>query len=134
MDYLPIRSITVCGKKVTTCISSVCTALKRSDNDETSQTCLRAMRKMSFHLAVCRLEQGFVQSRNPICTHKQTHKQAIAGVVLWFGVEKWMTKRHPDHCLSFYFLVMQDNFNALYRRRLVTSCHTITPLFLHIKK
>ena len=32
-----------------------------------------------------------------------------------------------------YFVVMQDNFNALYRRRLVTSCHTISPLFLHIK-
>ena len=33
-----------------------------------------------------------------------------------------------------YFAVMQDNFNALYRRHLVTSCHTISPLFLHIKK
>ena len=32
-----------------------------------------------------------------------------------------------------YFVVMQDNFNALYRRRLVTSCHTISPLFSHIK-
>ena len=32
-----------------------------------------------------------------------------------------------------YVVVMQDNFNALYRRRLVTSCHTTSPLFLHIK-
>ena len=32
-----------------------------------------------------------------------------------------------------YFVVMQDNFNALYRRRFVTSCHTISPLVLHIK-
>ena len=32
-----------------------------------------------------------------------------------------------------YFVVMQDSFNALYRRRLVSSCHTISPLFLHIK-
>ena len=32
-----------------------------------------------------------------------------------------------------YFVVMQDNFNELYRRHLVTSCHTISPLFLHIK-
>ena len=32
-----------------------------------------------------------------------------------------------------YFLVMQDNFSAFYRRHLVTSCHTISPLFLHIK-
>ena len=26
-----------------------------------------------------------------------------------------------------YFFVMQDNFNALYRRRLASSCHTISP-------
>ena len=32
-----------------------------------------------------------------------------------------------------HFVVMQAYFNALYRRRLVTSCHTISPLFLHIK-
>ena len=31
-----------------------------------------------------------------------------------------------------YFVVMQDNFHALYRRRFVTSCRTISPLFLHI--
>ena len=28
-----------------------------------------------------------------------------------------------------YFVAMQDNFNALYRRRLVSSCQTISPLF-----
>ena len=32
-----------------------------------------------------------------------------------------------------YFVVMQDNFNALYRRDLMISCHIISPLFLHIK-
>ena len=32
-----------------------------------------------------------------------------------------------------YFVVMQDNFNALYRRSLVTSCRNISPLFIHIK-
>ena len=32
-----------------------------------------------------------------------------------------------------YFVVMQDNLNALFRRRLVTSCHTISPLLLHTK-
>ena len=32
-----------------------------------------------------------------------------------------------------HFVVMQDNFHALYRRHLVTSCHTIYPLFLHIQ-
>ena len=40
-DYLPVQSITVCGKKKT--ISSVWTVLKRSDNEETSQACLCAM-------------------------------------------------------------------------------------------
>ena len=33
-----------------------------------------------------------------------------------------------------YFVVMQDNFNAFYRRRVVSSCQTMSPLFLHIKK
>ena len=32
-----------------------------------------------------------------------------------------------------HFVVMQDNFNTLYRRRLVSSCQTISPLFLYIK-
>ena len=32
-----------------------------------------------------------------------------------------------------YFVVMQDNFNAVYQRHLVISCHTISPLLLHIK-
>ena len=32
-----------------------------------------------------------------------------------------------------YFVVMQDNFNAFYRRDLMTSCHTISPLCLYIK-
>ena len=41
-DYLPVQSITVCGKKKNP-ISSVRTVLKRSDNDETSQACLCAM-------------------------------------------------------------------------------------------
>ena len=45
--------------------------------------------------------------------------------VVWGG-------KMGDH--KTYFVVMQDNFNALYRRHLVTSCHTISPLLLHIKK
>ena len=44
------------------------------------------------------------------------------GVVSWFGVEKMGDQKT-------YFVVMQDNFNALYRRHLVT----ISPLFIHIK-
>ena len=44
------------------------------------------------------------------------------GAVSWFGVEKMGDQKT-------YFVVMQDNFNALYRRHLVT----ISPLFIHIK-
>ena len=46
----------------------------------------------------------------------------LVGAVSRFGVEKM-----GDH--KTYFVVMQDNFNALYRRHLVT----ISPLFIHIK-
>ena len=45
------------------------------------------------------------------------------GAVSWFGVEKMGDQKT-------YFDVMQDNFNALYRRYLVN----ISPLFIHIKK
>ena len=48
----------------------------------------------------------------------------LVGAVSWFG-------KMGDQ--KMYFVVTQDNFNALYRRRLVTSSHTISPLFLHIK-
>ena len=49
-------------------------------------------------------------------------KPDLVGAVSWFGVEKMGDQKT-------YFVVMQDNFNALYRRHLVT----ISPLFLHIK-
>ena len=52
-------------------------------------------------------------------------RDRFGGAVSWFGVEKWVTRRR-----SF----MKDNFNAFYRRHPVTSCHTISPLLLHIKK
>ena len=45
------------------------------------------------------------------------------GAVSWFGVEKMDDQKT-------YFVVIQDNFNALCRRHLVT----ISPLFIHIKK
>ena len=44
------------------------------------------------------------------------------GAVSWFGVEKMGDQKT-------YFVVMQANFNALYRRHLVT----ISSLFIHIK-
>ena len=66
----------------------------------------------------------------------KTHKQALLellrvgkgsiwwGAVSLFGVEKMGDQKT-------YFIVMQDNFNVLRQRRLVTSCHTISPLFIH---
>ena len=45
------------------------------------------------------------------------------GAVSWFGVEKMGDQKKT------YFVVMQGNFNALYRRHLVA----ISPLFIHIK-
>ena len=43
------------------------------------------------------------------------------GAVSWFGVEKMGDQKT-------YFVIMQDNFNLLYRRHHVT----ISPLFIHI--
>ena len=50
-------------------------------------------------------------------------RDRFGGGSSWFGVEKMGDQKT-------YFVVMQDNFNALYRRHLVT----ISPLFIHIKK
>ena len=52
------------------------------------------------------------------------------GSIWWGSFVVWGGKMGDQKT---YFVVMQDNFNALYRQRLVTSCHTISPLFLHIK-
>ena len=59
---------------------------------------------------------------------KRTNKHCwdcyvLVGAVSWFGVEKMGDQKT-------YFVVMQDNFKALYRRHLVT----ISSLFIHIKK
>ena len=67
----------------------------------------------------------------------KTHKQAFLGLLLaekgsiWWGQFRglgWNNGRPED------FVVMQDNFNALYRRHLVISCHTISPFILTHKK
>ena len=67
----------------------------------------------------------------------KTHKQALLGLLragkgsIWWGQFRGLGGKMGDQ--KTYFVVLQDNFNALYRRRLVISCHTISPLFLHIK-
>ena len=68
----------------------------------------------------------------------KTHKQEFLGLLragkksIWWGQFRGLGGKMGDQKTC--FVVMQDNFNALYRRHLVTSCHTISPLFLHIKK
>ena len=47
----------------------------------------------------------------------------------WFGGGSFVVLGGKMGDQKTYFVVMQDNFNALYRRHLVT----ISPLFLHIK-
>ena len=67
----------------------------------------------------------------------KTHKQALLGLLrarkgsIWWGQFRGLGGKMSDQ--KTYFVVMQDNFMALYRRHLVTSCHIISPLFLHIK-
>ena len=64
------------------------------------------------------------------------HKQALLGLLragkgsIWWGQFRGLGWKTGDE--KTYFVVMQDNFNALYRRYLVTSCHTISPLLLYI--
>ena len=63
----------------------------------------------------------------------KTNKQALLGLLrvgkgsIWWGQFRGWGGKMGDQ--KTYFVVMQDNFNALYRRHIVT----ISPLFLHIK-
>ena len=65
------------------------------------------------------------------------HKQALLGLLragkgsIWWGQFRGLGWKVGDQ--KTYFVVIQNDFNALYRRHLVTSCHTISALFLHIK-
>ena len=138
MDYLPIRSITVCRKS----ISSVRTAFKRSDNDETSQACLCALNGLdAISSGGVSTETGFCSVAKPdlhsaMLVVKRTNKRCWDCYVLErdrFGGGSFVVWGGKMGDQKTYFVVMQDNFNALYRRRLVTSCHTISPLFLRIK-
>ena len=67
----------------------------------------------------------------------KTHKQALWDCYVLerdrFGGGSFVVWGGKMGDQKTYFVVLQDNFNALYRRHLVTSCHTISPLFLHIK-
>ena len=85
-------------------------------------TGFRSVAKLDLHSAML-----VVKRTNKRCWDITCWKGIdLVGAVSWFGVEKMGDQKT-------HFVVKQDNFNALYRRHLVTSCHTISQLFLHIK-
>ena len=136
MDYLPIRFITVCGKKKHQCGPplkgqtmtrrhrlALCNGLDAiSSGSVSTGTGFRSVAKPDLHSAML-----LVKRTNKRCWDCYVLKRDRFGggsFVVWDG-------KMGDQ--KTYFVVMQDNFNAFYRRHLVTSCHTISPLFLHIK-
>ena len=138
MDYLPVRSITVCGKNK---LSHQCgpplivqTMTRRhrlayvkwvrriSSGSVSTGTGFRSVAKPDLHSAML-----VVKSTNKRCWDCYVQERDRFGggsFVVWGG-------KMGDQ--KTYFVVMQDNFNALYRRHLVTSCRTISPLLLYIK-
>ena len=66
----------------------------------------------------------------------KTHKQALLGLLragkgsLWWEQFRGLGCKMGDQ--KTYFVVMQDNFSALYRRRLVSSYH-FSIIFTHKK-
>ena len=124
MDYLPIRSITVCGKR-NYLISAdrpleVRLAYVQWARRHFVWWCVDW--KPDLHSAV--LVVKHTNKRCWDCYVLERDQFAGGSFVVWGG--KIGDKKT-------YFVVMQDNFNALYRRRFLTSCHTIAPVFLHIK-
>ena len=134
-DYLPVWSITVCGKKQT--ISSVRTALKKvrqwrdvtslpmcnglgaiSSGSVSTRTGFRSVAKPDLHSAMLVVKR--TNKRCWDCYMLERDRFGGGSFVVWGG-------KMGDQ--KTYFVVMQDNFNALYRRHLVT----ISPSFLHIK-
>ena len=86
----------------------------------------------SFNLELCRLEQGFLSVAKPdlysaMLMVKRT-KQALLGLVcagkgsIWWGSFVVLGGKLGDQ--KTYFVIMQDNFNALYRRHLASSSIT----------
>ena len=129
-DYLPVRSITVCGKKKK--VSHQCGPPLKG------QTMTRrhrlayvqwARRHVGWNRVSFSGETRFALSN----AGGKTHKQALLGLLragkgsIWWGQFRGLGWKNgwPEDV----FVVMQDNFNALYRRHLVT----ISPLFLHLK-
>ena len=133
MDYLAIQSITVCGKVTT---SSVRTALKRSDNDETSQAWLCAISSCGVSTGTGFRSVAKSDLPSAMLVVKCTNKRCWDCYMLErdrFGEGSFVVWGGKMGDQKAYFVVMQYNFNGLYRRRLGSSCHTISPLFLHIK-
>ena len=137
MDYLPVRSITVCGKKK---LSHQCRppligqTMTRRHRLAYVQWARRHFiwQCVDWNRVSFSGETRFALSN----AGGKMHKQALLGLLrvgkgsIWWGQFRVCGGEMGD--LKTFFVVMQDNFNALYWRHLVTSCHTISPLFLHI--
>ena len=126
MDCLPERSITVCGKNKK--LSHQC------GPPLIGQTMARRHR-----LAYVQLDRRYFiwqcvdwnrisfsgETRFALSNAGgKTHKQAFLGLLragkrlIWWGQVRCLGEEMGDQ--KTYFVVMQDNFNALYRRHLVT--------------
>ena len=139
MDYLPERSIIACGKKK---LSHQCgpPLIGQTMTRRHRLACVQLDRRhfiwqcVDWNRVLFSGEIRFVLSN----AGGKTHKQAFLGLLragkgsIWGWCSFVVWGKMGDQ--KTYFVVMQDNFNALYRRHILTSCHTISPLFLHIKK
>ena len=93
-----------------------------SSGSVSTATGFRSVAKSDLHSAM--LVVNRTNKRSWDCYVIERYRFGGGSFVVWVG-------KMGDQ--KTYFVVMQDNFIALYRRHLVTSCHTISPLFLHIK-
>ena len=108
------------------------TTLKRSDNDETSQTSLDAISSGSVSTGTGFRSVAKPDLHSAMLVIKRTNKRCWDCYVLErvrFGGGRFVVWGGKMGGQKTYFIAMQDNFNALYRRHLVI----ISPLFLHIK-
>ena len=139
MDYLPIRSITVCGKS--DCFISADGTFKiRQWRDVTGLPMCNGLDvissgDVSTGTGFCSVPKPDLHSA--MLVEKRTNKPCWDCYVLEryrFGGGSFVVCGGKMSDQKTYFVVMQDKFNALYRRCLVTACHTSSSSFLTHKK
>ena len=142
MDYLPVRSITVCWKNNNNNTLSHQCGPPLIGQTMTRHHRLAYVQWVRRHFILQCVDWNRVsfsgETRFALSNAGgKTHKQSLLGLLragkrsIWWGQFRGLGWKMGDQ--KTYFVVMQDNFNALYRRHLVTSCQTISPLLLHIK-